>query len=290
MNEIITAFICFAVISGVLGLILAFASKLFFVKTDERIEKISELLPGANCGGCGYTGCAALAKAIADGEAETNACTSVSKEVCDKIAEIVGKAPAKNHVRYRAQVMCSGTHERAAKKYVYAGIHDCVSASKLSGGDKLCPNGCIGLGTCAAACKFDAINIINGVAAVDYEKCVACGVCVATCPKSIIKLIPYEAKHWVGCSSADKGAVTKSYCNVGCIGCKICEKACPNEAIKVTGSLAEIDYSKCDGCGLCESKCPRKIIWSGRSQGEDGIIRLKQDLTTDISQENGSEN
>jgi len=274
------ALICFAVISGVLGILLAFASKIFAVETNENAEKIAELLPGANCGGCGYTGCAALAEAIAEGKAPMNACNSLSKEKIEEIASILGKAPAEQAVRMRAQVMCSGTHELAAKKYVYAGITDCVSANKLSGGDKLCPNGCIGLGTCAAACKFDAIHIINGVAAVDYEKCVACGVCVASCPKSIIKLIPYDAKHWVGCASSDKGAVTKNYCDVGCIGCKICEKACPNGAIKVNGNVAEINYELCDGCGLCESKCPRKIIWSARSQEEEGIIRLKQDLTT----------
>ena len=279
MQNVIMALICFAVVSGVLGLILAFASKIFAVETNEKAEKITELLPGANCGGCGYAGCAALAEAIAAGKAPMNACNSLSKERIEEIASILGKAPAELSARMRAQVMCSGTHELAAKKYVYAGITDCVSANKLSGGDKLCPNGCIGLGTCAAACKFDAIHIINGVAAVDYEKCVACGVCVATCPKSIIKLIPYDAKHWVGCASSDKGAVTKNYCDVGCIGCKICEKACPNGAIKVNGNVAEINYDLCDGCGLCESKCPRKIIWSARSQEEEGIIRLKQDLT-----------
>lgn len=119
--------------------------------------------------------------------------------------------------RYRAQVMCSGTHEFAQKKYIYKGIADCAAANKLAGGDKLCPNGCIGLGTCAAACKFDAIKIINGVAAVDYDKCKACGACVAVCPKRIIRLIPYDAKYWVGCCSTDKGPVTKSYCEVGCI-------------------------------------------------------------------------
>ncbi len=278
-TQILKALLCFAVISGVLGIILAIASKVFAVKTDERIEKVQEFLPGANCGGCGFTGCNALAQAIVEGKAAVNACSSLSKESCDKISEIIGAEKLENVVRYRAQVMCSGTHELAAKKYIYNGVSDCVSAMKLSGGDKLCPNGCIGLGTCAAACKFDAIHIINGVAAVDYEKCVACGVCVASCPKSIIKLIPYDAKHWVGCSSTDKGAVTKNYCEVGCIGCKICEKACPNGAIKVNGNVAEIDYEKCDGCGLCESKCPRKIIWSDKSQSEDGIIRLKQDLS-----------
>lgn len=279
MNNILTALICFASISAVLGLILAVASKIFDVKTDERIEKVTETLPGANCGGCGFAGCAALAEAIVKGEASITSCGSCSAEAIEKIAEILGQEKPDNHIRYRAQVMCSGTHELAVKKYVYQGVTDCISANKLSGGDKLCPNGCIGLGTCAAACKFDAIHIINGVAAVDYEKCTACGACVKSCPKQIIKLIPYDAKHWVGCSSADKGAVTKNYCSVGCIGCKICEKNCPTGAIKVENSIASIDYSKCDGCGLCESKCPRKIIWSARSQQEEGIIRFKQDLT-----------
>lgn len=277
--NILIAFICFAVISGILGLVLAYASKVFAVKVDERAEKVRELLPGANCGGCGFTGCDAMAKAIAEGKADVTSCSSLSKQNRDEICKIMGLEKSGDVTRYRAQVMCSGTNELAVKKYVYAGISDCVSANKLSGGDKLCPNGCIGLGTCAAACKFDAIHIINGVATVDYEKCVACGACVAKCPKGIIKLIPYDSKHWVGCSSVDKGAVTKNYCSVGCIGCKICEKNCPNGAIKVQDNVAKINYDLCDGCGICESKCPRKIIWSARTQGEEGIIKFKQDLS-----------
>lgn len=279
MNNILIALLWFAVISGILGVILAFASKFFAVKTDERIEKITELLPGANCGGCGFAGCSSLAQAIVNGNAPTNACGVLNTEQGAQIAKIMGIEPAKNTVRYRAQVMCSGTHELAKKKYVYNGLKDCISASRLSGGDKLCPNGCIGLGTCASVCKFDAIHIINGVAAVDYAKCTACGACVASCPKSIVKLIPYDAKFWVGCSSHDKGPVTKGYCDIGCIGCKICEKNCPTGAIKVDGFVASIDYSLCLNCGECEARCPRKIIWSDRSQSEDGIIRFKQDLS-----------
>lgn len=277
--NILSALLCFAVISAILGVILAYADKIFHVETDERIDKITELLPGANCGGCGYAGCRALAQAITSGKESENACGSISNEVCHEIAKICGKAPAVTKERMRAQVMCSGTNELSRKKYHYDGINDCKSASKLFGGDKLCAYGCLGYGSCAAVCKFDAIHIINGVAAVDYEKCVACGKCVSACPKGIIKLIPYNAKHWVGCASCDKGALMKDYCDVGCIGCKICEKSCPKGAIKVENNLASINYSLCDGCGICESKCPKKIIWAARTQNEEGIIRLKQDLS-----------
>lgn len=279
MNGILIAAGIFALISILLGLILAFSGIFMKVEVDERIEKITEVLPGANCGGCGYAGCAALAQAIVDGKAPMDACNACGDEVTSIIAGIIGK-PVINEkkVRYRAQVMCSGTHDLAKKKYVYAGLDDCHAASKLAGGDKLCPNGCIGLGSCAKACKFDAIHIVNGVAAVDYRKCHACGMCVAACPKGIIKLIPFESKHWVGCMSHDKGAVTKTYCDVGCIGCKICEKNCPSGAITVTDSVAKIDYSLCTGCDICVEKCPRKIIWSNVSQSANGIIIEKSDL------------
>ena len=202
--------------------------------------------------------------------------SNILKKHFNKIDEI----PFTPHEGYRAQVMCSGTHELAKKKFLYQGINDCVSANKISGGDKLCPYGCIGLGTCAAACKHDAIHIINGVAAVDYEKCVACGNCVSKCPKNIIKLIPYNAKHWVGCTSKNAKEITENYCEVGCIGCKTCENSCPNGAIRVTDNIASIDYTLCSGCGICENKCPRKIIWSARSQSEEGVIIFKQDLTS----------
>lgn len=271
MNNIWIALICFAIMSGILGVILAIASRVFAVHADERIEKITELLPGANCGGCGYSGCAALAETIVAGKAPVNACHSVSDENLKQIGEVMG-VKAEPGKRYRAQVMCSGTNDYAKKKYIYEGIADCAAANKLSGGDKLCPNGCIGLGSCKAACAFDAIQIINGVAAVDYDKCRACGSCVAVCPKGLIRLIPFEAKYWVGCCSTDKGAVTKSYCEAGCIGCKLCEKKCPSGAITVTDSVAKIDYEKCTSCGLCASVCPRKIIWCGGGESPTAIF------------------
>ncbi len=254
-----------------MGALLALASKLFAVKKDEKAEAIKECLPGANCGGCGYSGCDAYAAAVSSGEAPVNKCSVGGAEAASKIAQIMG-VDAGAQVRMRAQVMCSGTGEYAKKKYIYEGIDDCVAASKIGGGDKMCKNGCIGLGTCVRACPFDAIVVENGVAAVDYSKCKGCGICVSACPKGIIKLIPFDAKHWVGCMSVDDGKNTRKVCDVGCISCKICQKNCPAGAINVDNFVASIDYDKCTGCDICTDKCPRHIIWSGEVQGKLGLV------------------
>lgn len=254
-----------------MGALLALASKLFAVKKDEKAEAIKECLPGANCGGCGYSGCDAYAAAVSAGDAPVNKCSVGGAEAASKIAQIMG-VDAGAQVRMRAQVMCSGTGEYAKKKYIYEGIDDCVAASKIGGGDKMCKNGCIGLGTCVRACPFDAIVVEDGVAAVDYSKCKGCGICVSACPKGIIKLIPFDAKHWVGCMSVDDGKNTRKVCDVGCISCKLCQKNCPAGAINVDNFVASIDYDKCTGCDICTDKCPRRIIWSGEVQGKLGLV------------------
>ena len=275
-NNIIFAVVVFAVLGGAIGAMLAAASKVFAVPRNEKAELIAEVLPGANCGGCGFSGCAALAEAVANGKAKPNSCTVGGAEVTEKVAAIMGVEAGKT-VKMRAQVMCSGAHDVSKQKYDYQGITDCRSAMQLGGGSRLCPNGCIGLGTCAAECPFDAIVVENGVAFVDYKKCQGCGICVNVCPKNIIKLIPFDSKHWVGCMSVDKGPVTRTYCDVGCIGCHLCEKVCEAGAIKVDGFLASIDYDKCTGCDKCVEKCPRKIIWSGESQARGPVIRIAPD-------------
>ena len=254
-----------------MGALLALASKLFAVKKDEKAEAIKECLPGANCGGCGYSGCDAYAAAVSAGDAPVNKCSVGGAEAASKIAQIMG-VDAGEQVRMRAQVMCSGTGEYAKKKYIYEGIDDCVAASKIGGGDKMCKNGCIGLGTCVRACPFDAIVVEDGVAAVDYSKCKGCGICVSACPKGIIKLIPFDAKHWVGCMSVDDGKNTRKVCDVGCISCKLCQKNCPAGAINVDNFVASIDYDKCTGCDICTDKCSRHIIWSGEVQGKLGLV------------------
>lgn len=274
----------FAAIGVVVGVLLAIAAKVFEVKQDPRVPLVLECLPGANCGGCGFAGCAAVAEAIVKGEINVNACPVGGAAVAEKIAAVMG-VEAGATVRRRAQVMCSGSCDIAKKKYDYDGARDCVAASKIGGGDKLCPNGCIGLGTCAEICQFDAITVKNGVAAVDYRKCRGCGMCVEACPKHIIKLIPFDAGYWVGCSSVDKGAVTRSYCDAGCISCKMCERACEHGAITVNDFVASIDYEKCVGCGKCEAACPRKIIWSAEKQRRMGVALSGKDIPDEVKNE-----
>lgn len=281
MNNVVNilyAFLWFAIFGAVFGAALALASKVFAVKKDPRAEEIGEILPGANCGGCGYAGCAALAEAIAKGEAKTSSCIVGGDEIAEKVAAIMGVSSAEKPVRKRAQVMCSGTSELALKKYVYEGAADCHAAAKLGGGSKLCPNGCIGLGSCVAVCPFGAIEIKDGIAAVNYEKCRGCGLCEKTCPKHIIKLIPYDAHQWVGCMSVDNGKITRSYCQVGCISCRLCEKNCESGAIHVNDFVASIDYDKCTNCRVCVEKCPRKIIWSDLSQKKYGVTLDGEEL------------
>lgn len=259
MKTVFVTVLIFAGLGAAFGALLAVASKIFAVKTDERVPQISEKLPGANCGGCGYSGCAALADAIVRGDARPDACNVCGADTAREIAAIMGEEIG-DTVRMRAVVKCLGAGDAARKKYIYGGADDCVSASQLAGGDKLCGSGCIGLGSCVAACAFGAISVKNGVVSVDGTKCSGCGSCVAVCPKNVIELIPRDSKYYVGCASTERGAVTAGQCRVGCIGCRICKKICEVGAIKVEGNLASIDHTKCTSCGRCAEKCPRKII------------------------------
>ena len=243
-----------------IGIFLGIAGKKFAVKVDEREEAILGVLPGNNCGGCGYAGCSGLAAAIVKGEAEVSGCPVGGAPVAAKIGDIMGVA-AGTQERQTAFVKCAGTCEKASLDYDYTGIRDCTMASMMqNGGAKGCNSGCLGFGSCVAACPFDAIHVVDGIAVVDKEACKACGKCIAACPKHLIELIPYEQKTFVRCNSNAKGKIQLTICQAGCIGCRICEKNCEAGAITVTNFLAHIDADKCTECGVCVEKCPRKII------------------------------
>ncbi|HCT64043.1 MAG TPA: ferredoxin [Lachnospiraceae bacterium] len=257
--------ILFPVLSiGGLGLVfgagLGYAGKVFAVEEDPRIGEVTDCLPGANCGGCGYPGCGGLAAAIVAGTAPVNACPVGGAKSALAVSEVMGVV-AEEKEREVAFVKCHGTCDVSASKYTYAGIDDCGMASQLAGGGaKGCSFGCLGLGSCVKACAFDAIHIENGVAVVDDEKCVSCGKCAKACPKDLIIMVPASKNTRVACNSKDAGKVVMSNCSVGCISCKICEKNCKFDAIHVIDNIAVIDYTKCKDCGVCAMKCPKNVI------------------------------
>lgn len=260
IQGIIVATLIVGVTGLVIGLLLGLAGEKFKVEVDEKELQVRDLLPGNNCGGCGFAGCDGLAKAIAAGEAPTNACPVAGAKTAKLISAVMG-TESEEKEKQVAFVKCAGTCDKTNVKYNYYGITDCKKVALIPGkGNKMCSYGCMGYGSCIKACVFDAIHIVNGIAVVDKEKCVACGKCIKECPNNLIEFVPYKAEYRVCCDSHDKGKEVKLACKAGCIGCMICVKNCEDNAISVVDNIAHIDYNKCTNCGKCAEKCPVKVI------------------------------
>ncbi len=254
------AIISLGVMGFVFAVLLAFAAKAFAIEVDPKEAQILEILPGANCGACGYPGCAAYAAAIANGTAKTNACPVGGAKLAADLANLMGSAAESLEEQF-ALIKCRGTDSVASKKYEYQGIPTCSAAHSLGGGFKGCSYGCLGLGDCVKACVFDALKINEfGIAEVDKEKCTGCGMCVAACPRNIIEMVPARSDVHILCNSLDRGPAVRAVCSEGCIGCGLCARNCPADAIVMENNLAYIDYDKCINCGVCAEKCPMKTI------------------------------
>jgi electron transport complex protein RnfB len=238
---------------------LALAAKFLAVKEDPRIGEVNDILPGANCGGCGFAGCAAYAEAIVLHDAAINLCTPGGAEVLDQLADATGQT-AQMAEHKVAIVLCGGDVDNAPRKFDYNGVADCQAAHTTGGGDKACSYGCLGYASCARACPVGAIEITNGIAKVHPDLCISCQACVRTCPRSLIKMVPYARKIHVMCSSKDKGPAVKKACKVGCIGCTICTKLAENDSIKMAGFLAVVDYEKELDSDAVIEKCPGNCI------------------------------
>lgn len=261
MSEIIFPILLVVGLGLAFGIILTIAAKLMFVPVDEIVAKIREELPGANCGACGFAGCDDYAAAFEDDkETPINKCPVGGPELAEKLGAILG-VEASTGASPVAVVMCQGNNSLAANMMRYGADMTCTGAAQLFGGSKSCSFGCLGLGDCVAACDFDAIHIIDGLAVVDKNSCVGCGACAKACPKSVIEMLTTKDRVSVKCHSKDKGAQVMKSCKIGCIGCKKCEKACPFDSIHVTDNLAQINYETCKNCGLCAKACPTKAIY-----------------------------
>lgn len=240
----------------VLGGILAIAYTKLAVHSDPREEAIIALLPGANCGTCGFPGCAAYAAKLAQGEAEPNLCPVIEPDMAQALAKTLGIEIEAREPRI-AVLICQGGKDICPERYIYEGLTDCRSACLLHGGNKACPFGCIGLGDCERGCPFGAIRMgPDRLPRIDPDKCTGCGICVRECPKQTLILIPRSKLVYLACISQDKGKEVSSVCRLGCIGCTLCVRACPFDALKMEGNLPVMEIEHCTDCGICVHKCP----------------------------------
>lgn len=248
-------------VASVFGLGLAFAAKKFSVQVDPKVERVRDVLAGANCGACGFAGCQSYAEAVvANPDVSPSLCTPGKAATAEAVALITGKTAEAKEPEF-ARIMCQGSWSKAVKRFKYEGVQDCRAAILAGGGDKACRYGCLGYGTCSRVCPFGAITMTDDhLPFVDITKCTGCRKCEAACPTKVIEVLPASRDVLVTCHSRDKGGDTRKNCQVGCIACGICVKVCPFDAPAVTNSLSKIDLEKCKVCGLCVSKCPTKAI------------------------------
>ncbi len=263
-----TAVIVLGAIALIAAVILYVCSKKFAVKEDPRIAQVSAILPGANCGGCGFPGCSGMADALVKGadagSLDGLMCPVGGAEVMGQVADLLGMAIA-NTDPMVAVVRCNGTCELRPRMAEYDGLRTCTAMNACGAGETGCGYGCLGCGDCVAACQFDAIhmNPETGLPEVDEDKCTACGACTKACPRHIIELRkkgPKGRRIYVSCMNKDKGAAAMKACKAACIGCGKCEKECKFEAITITNNLSYIDFNKCRMCKKCVEACPTHAI------------------------------
>ncbi|MCD7710550.1 MAG: Fe-S cluster domain-containing protein [Porphyromonadaceae bacterium] len=255
------------VIGAISAIILYLVAQKFKVNEDPRNGQIVAVLPGANCGGCGYPGCGGFAAACVKAKSlDGMLCPVGGAPVMAKIADILGMAPAEVTPKV-AVVRCNGTYANRKRTSHYDGAASCAIEASLYCGETGCPYGCLGYGDCESACQFGAIRISRetGLPEVNEDLCTACGACVKACPKGLIELRnkgPKSHRMFVCCVNKDKGAVARKACTAACIGCGKCAKECAFEAITVVNNVAYIDFQKCRLCRKCEAVCPTGAIHS----------------------------
>ena len=256
----LTAVIALSALAFFSSFLLAVVARAFAVPVNLKVEEVEGALPGANCGGCGLPGCSELARRIAEGKADVDACPVGGESVALKLAQIMGKSFEGGAMRKIALILCNGNDQVAQKRFHYNGVRDCTSAAMLFGGDKACLYGCLGLETCVGICPFQAMSMLpNGLPQVDPAKCTACGKCVTACPKKIIKLVSIDKRVHILCSSHDRGARVRKICTVGCIACTKCVKEAPEGAITMQENLAVVNYDF-DIPDSVAASCPMNTI------------------------------
>ena len=232
------------------SLMLAAASRFFYVKEDPRVEAVVEALPGANCGGCGFAGCEGYATAVVNDPAvPANKCCAGGAETNIAVGELTGKTVAESEPLYSVR-RCDKIAGNVEPRYEYQGMPSCAAASLLRGGTDVCRYSCLSFGDCAQACPFDAIRVSQGLAHVNKNKCTGCGICVAVCPRGVLELAPKRNRIAVYCNTRDKLRAVTDVCSIGCIKCGKCVKNCPAKALRMEDSRIVVDHSLCLSYGI----------------------------------------
>ncbi|WP_081585133.1 RnfABCDGE type electron transport complex subunit B [Kallipyga massiliensis] len=261
MDQLIQPVIIMSILGALFAIMLGVVSKLTYIEVDPKITQVREALPGANCGACGYPGCDNMAEAIATGKAPVNGCPVGGEKSAAAIAAIMG-TDASASQRMVASVLCQGDKDHTRELFDYSGVDDCRVMTKSYGGCKSCLYGCLGCRTCQKVCDYGAIKMVNGLATIDQEKCVACMKCINTCPKHIINLVPYHAPALVKCSNPEFGKPVSGNCSIGCIGCSLCTRQAPEEFV-MEGKLARPSFHEgydMEKAQTAADKCPGKCI------------------------------
>ncbi len=267
-NTVILTVVILTVLGLLLSLVLFWVARKFRVEEDPRIDEVEKVMPGANCGGCGFAGCRAFADAAVKAhDLDHQYCPVGGNEVMKKVAAILGYE-VKEKAPQVAVVRCNGSCANRPRTNEYVGASSCRVKAALYSGDTGCSYGCLGCGDCVAACKFGAISMDpqTGLPVVDEALCTACGACAKACPKGIIELrnlgtTPKNNRRvYVSCVNKDKGGVARKACTAACIGCGKCAKVCKFDAITISDNLSYIDYNKCKACGQCFFECPTGAI------------------------------
>ena len=263
LGSVLVAAIIVGGVGLLFGVLIALANRVFAVWEDPRIDAVTSMLPGNNCGACGQAGCRAFAELLAKGEVQPATCTVMGEADRNDVAAFLG-VTAGEVDKVVARLLCAGGSDVAPRKADYRGIRSCAAALAVGGGGKGCTWGCLGYADCAVACTFDAITMdAFGLPVVDVDKCTACNDCVEACPLDLFILMPLEQKLIVQCRSLLEGEDATAVCSVACNACGRCVADAGPGLISLVEGLAVIDYDKPELADpAAAARCPTgAILW-----------------------------
>ncbi len=275
----------------VAAVVLAIASRVFYVEEDPRVEAVLDVLPGANCGGCGYPGCEGYAVAVVlEPGVGANLCVAGDAKTTANVGELTGKAVSEADPLISVR-RCEKIEGQVEIRFEYQGMASCASAAELGSGlgFDACKYSCLGLGDCLKVCPFDAIILEENVAKIDPDRCIGCGKCIPACPRNALELVPKSARVMVFCSTKDKSKAVTSVCSVGCIACTLCVKKCPAKAVEFTDNIVKINHQICkeygDSCNeACVAACKRKIFKSLLTPAKIAKLEAEKEMKEEMQE------